>query len=79
MDQIVALVVPRGPAQHKAVLEHRQRWLPVERWPDAVYYVLVLPNTAASKLGRAQVRTIVMGEIARRGTQQLAAPGSVLI
>jgi acyl-coenzyme A synthetase/AMP-(fatty) acid ligase len=74
IDQIVALVVPRGQVQHEAVLEHCRSRLPTERWPDAVYYALALPKTAAGKLDRAQVRTIVMDEIARRGTQQPAAP-----
>jgi acyl-coenzyme A synthetase/AMP-(fatty) acid ligase len=70
MDQIVALVVPRGQAQHEAVVQHCHARLPPERWPDWVFYAPALPKTAANKLDRAQVTTIVIDEIARRGAQR---------
>jgi acyl-coenzyme A synthetase/AMP-(fatty) acid ligase len=72
-DEIVALVVPRGPVQHEALAQHCKSRLPPERWPDAVFYAQALPKTAAGKIDRARVKAIVIGEIARRaGTQSTA-------
>jgi acyl-coenzyme A synthetase/AMP-(fatty) acid ligase len=65
-DELVALVVPRGQAQHEALARHCQSWLPQERWPDRVLYAQALPKTAAGKLDRTRVKAIVMEELGRR-------------
>ncbi len=73
-DEMVALVVPRGQAQHEALAEHCRNRLPAERRPDTVYYANVLPKTAAGKLDRVQVKAMVMQEIQRRIGAHLSAP-----
>jgi long-chain acyl-CoA synthetase len=65
-EEIVALVVPRGDAQHEALAQHCRTRLPTERRPDTVYYANALPKTAAGKLDRARVKAIVMDQIQRR-------------
>jgi acyl-coenzyme A synthetase/AMP-(fatty) acid ligase len=65
-DEMVALVVPRGQAQHDALAEHCRSRLPAERRPDKVYYAHALPKTAAGKLDRARVKAIVMDQIRQR-------------
>ena len=59
-DEIVALVVPRGRAEHDALAAHCRSRLHPERRPDRVYYADALPKTAAGKLDRVRVRAIVM-------------------
>lgn len=68
-DEVVALVVPRGPSQHEALAQHCQKALPPERWPDRVFYAGALPKTAAGKLDRTEVKAMVMAEISRRAGQ----------
>ncbi|MGA3307557.1 MAG: AMP-binding protein [Xanthobacteraceae bacterium] len=68
-DEIVALVVPRGPSQHEALAQHCKNRLPAERWPDRVFYTGALPKTASGKLDRTEVKAMVMAEIARRAGQ----------
>ncbi len=65
-DELVALVVPIGQAQHEAVAQFCQTRLPAERWPDRIFYTQALPKTAGGKLDRARVRTVIMEEISRR-------------
>jgi long-chain acyl-CoA synthetase len=71
---MVALVVPRGQAQHEALVQHCHNRLPAERWPDMVFYAQVLPKTAAGKLDRVQVTRMVQNEIERRAGAQSSAP-----
>ena len=66
-EGLVALVVPRGKAQHEALARHCRSRLPPERWPDRVFYAQALPKTAAGKLDRRRVTELVMAEINRRG------------
>ncbi len=68
-DEVVALVVPRGPAQHEALAQHCQNRLPRERWPDRVFYTGALPKTSGGKLDRTEVKAMVMAEISRRAGQ----------
>lgn len=78
-DEMVALVVPRGPVQHDALAQHCKSRLPAERWPDLIFYAQELPKTPGGKLDRARVKAIVMVEIARRaGTQQPSASTKVI-
>jgi acyl-coenzyme A synthetase/AMP-(fatty) acid ligase len=65
-EELVALVVPRGKAQHEALAQHCTRLLAAERRPDTVYYANALPKTAAGKLDRASVKAIVMDQVRRR-------------
>ncbi|HLZ06410.1 MAG TPA: class I adenylate-forming enzyme family protein [Bradyrhizobium sp.] len=65
-EELVALVVPRGQAQHEALAQHCVSRLPVERRPDTVYYANALPKTGAGKLDRASVKAIVMDQVRRR-------------
>lgn len=65
-QELVALVVPRGQAEHEALAQHCVRHLPVERRPDTVYYANALPKTGAGKLDRAAVKAIVMEQVRRR-------------
>jgi acyl-coenzyme A synthetase/AMP-(fatty) acid ligase len=73
-DELVALVVSRGQVQHEALTQYCHSRLPPERWPDRIFYAQALPKTAAGKIDRARVRTIVMDEIGRHaGAQRPAA------
>ena len=65
-EELVALVVPRGQAQHEALAQHCVRLLAAERRPDTIYYANALPKTAAGKLDRASVKAIVMDQVRRR-------------
>src|SRR5262249_38081798 len=65
-EELVALVVPRGQAQHEALAQHCVNRLPVERRPDTVYYANALPKTPAGKLDRAAVKAVVMDQVRRR-------------
>jgi acyl-coenzyme A synthetase/AMP-(fatty) acid ligase len=65
-DEMVALVVTRGQAQHAALAQHCHSRLPAERWPDQVFYTSALPKTAAGKLDRARVKAMVIQEIQRQ-------------
>jgi long-chain acyl-CoA synthetase len=64
-DEMVALVVPRGRADHEALAVHCRSRLPPERRPDRVFYADTLPRTAAGKLDRVRVRAIVMQQTER--------------
>ncbi len=64
-DELVALVVPRGQAQHEALALHCRNLLPRQSWPDRVFYAQALPKTAAGKIDHARVRAIIMAEIHR--------------
>lgn len=66
-EDLVALVVARGEIQHAALAQHCQNRLPPEQWPDWVFYAQTLPRTAGGKVDRAQVKAMVMDEMARRG------------
>jgi acyl-coenzyme A synthetase/AMP-(fatty) acid ligase len=65
-EELVALVVPRGQAQHEALAQYCVSFLPIERRPDTVYYANALPKTGAGKLDRATVKAIVMDQVRRR-------------
>jgi acyl-coenzyme A synthetase/AMP-(fatty) acid ligase len=65
-DELVGLVVSRGEAQHEALAQHCRSRLPVERWPDRIFYAQFLPKTAGGKLDRGKVREMVMSEIQRQ-------------
>jgi len=65
-DEVVALVVPRGPGEHAALAQYCQSRLPQDRWPDRVFYTASLPKTASSKLDRSAIKALVMTEISRR-------------
>jgi acyl-coenzyme A synthetase/AMP-(fatty) acid ligase len=73
VEAMVALVVPRGQAQHEALVQHCHNRLSAERWPDTVFYAQVLPKTPAGKLDRNRVKAIVTDEIARRAGAQSSA------
>ena len=65
-DEIVAVIVADGAAQHEALAQHCRTKLPPERWPDQVFYSETLPKSASGKLDRAQVRGMAMAELHRR-------------
>jgi acyl-coenzyme A synthetase/AMP-(fatty) acid ligase len=72
-DEMIAIVVPCGPAQHEALAQYCRARLPVERWPDRVFYAQALPRTASGKLDRAQVKELAMMEIGRQNAGRGAA------
>jgi long-chain acyl-CoA synthetase len=65
-DEIVALVVPRGRAEHEALAAHCRSRLHPERRPNRVFYADALPKTAAGKLDRVRVRALVMQQTRRQ-------------
>jgi acyl-coenzyme A synthetase/AMP-(fatty) acid ligase len=65
-DELIALVVPCGQAQHAALAQHCVSRLPVERRPDTVYYANALPKTQAGKLDRAAVKAMATEQVRRR-------------
>jgi long-chain acyl-CoA synthetase len=65
-EEIVAVVVTRGEAQHEALAQHCRTKLPPERWPDRVFYTQSLPKTPGGKLDRMQVKSMANVEIKRR-------------
>jgi acyl-coenzyme A synthetase/AMP-(fatty) acid ligase len=65
-EEIVAVVVSRGEAQHEALAQHCRTKLPPERWPDRVFYAQSLPKTPGGKLDRMQVISMANVEIKRR-------------
>lgn len=65
-EEIVAVVVARGEAQHESLAQHCRAKLPPERWPDRVFYAQALPKTPGGKLDRAQVKSMATVEIRRR-------------
>ncbi len=65
-DELVALVVERGPGQHEALAAHCRARLPAARLPDRVFYAPSLPKTQAGKLDRNRVRDMIMNEIDRQ-------------
>ena len=74
-EELVAVVVPRGQAQHEALVWHCRTRLPADHWPDRVFYAQSLPKTSAGKLDRARVRDLAMTEIRRQlGVAHNAAP-----
>jgi acyl-coenzyme A synthetase/AMP-(fatty) acid ligase len=65
-EEIVAVVVTRGEAQHEALAQHCRTKLPPERWPDRVFYTQSLPKTPGGKLDRMAVKTMANVEMKRR-------------
>jgi acyl-coenzyme A synthetase/AMP-(fatty) acid ligase len=65
-EEVVALVVARGEAQHEALAQHCRKGLPPARWPERVFYAQALPKTPAGKLDRNQVKNLILNEIARQ-------------
>ena len=65
-EEIVAVVVTRGEAQHELLAQHCRTKLSPERWPDRVFYAQALPKTAGGKLDRMQVKSMANVEMKRR-------------
>lgn len=73
-EEIVAVVVTRGDAQHEALAQHCRTKLPPERWPDRVFYAQALPKTPGGKLDRAQVAGMAIAEIRRHSAPRGSLP-----
>jgi acyl-coenzyme A synthetase/AMP-(fatty) acid ligase len=65
-EELVAIVVPHGQAQHDALAEHCRAKLPSERWPDRVFYAQSLPRTPGGKVDRGQIKQIAITETQRQ-------------
>jgi acyl-coenzyme A synthetase/AMP-(fatty) acid ligase len=65
-EEIVAVVVADASAAHAALAQHCRTHLAPEKWPDRVFYAASLPSTPGGKLNRAQIRALVLEEIARK-------------
>jgi acyl-coenzyme A synthetase/AMP-(fatty) acid ligase len=57
-EEIIAFVVPRGAPRHEDLAQHCRAVLTSERWPDHVFYIDALPQNAAGKLERLQLRAL---------------------
>jgi acyl-coenzyme A synthetase/AMP-(fatty) acid ligase len=65
-EEMVAIVVAHGQAQHDALAEHCRAKLPSERWPDRVFYAQSLPRTPGGKIDRGQIKQIAITETQRQ-------------
>jgi acyl-coenzyme A synthetase/AMP-(fatty) acid ligase len=72
-EELVAIVVPNGQAQHDALAEHCRTKLPSERWPDRVFYAQSLPRSPGGKIDRSQIKQAAMTE-AQRQTSSPSLP-----
>jgi acyl-coenzyme A synthetase/AMP-(fatty) acid ligase len=71
-EELVAIVVPNGQAQHDALAEHCRAKLPSERWPDRVFYAQSLPRAPGGKVDRGQIKQIAITETQRQMSGQSA-------
>lgn len=69
-EELVAIVVPNGQAQHDALAEHCRSKLPSERWPDRVFYAQSLPRSPGGKVDRGQIKQIAITETQRQMSGQ---------
>jgi acyl-coenzyme A synthetase/AMP-(fatty) acid ligase len=69
-EELVAIVVPRGQAQHDALAEYCRTKLPSERWPDRVFYAQSLPRAPGGKVDRGQIKQIAINETQRQVSGQ---------
>ena len=66
-EEIVAFVVPRGAPRHEDLAQHCRAVLTAERWPDHVFYIDALPQNAAGKVERPQLRAMADARLAPSG------------
>ena len=66
-EEIIAFVVPRGAPRHEDLAQHCRAVLTSERWPDHVFYIDALPQNAAGKLERLQLRALADARLGQSG------------
>jgi acyl-coenzyme A synthetase/AMP-(fatty) acid ligase len=72
-EEVVALVVARGEAQHEELSQHLMSRLAPEKLPDRIIYAKSLPKTANGKVNRAEAKAMA----ARHGTKATIGMGSM--
>jgi acyl-coenzyme A synthetase/AMP-(fatty) acid ligase len=65
-EELVAVVVANGPPSHADLAQHCRQMLAPGKWPDRVFYAAALPVTSGGKPDRAQLRTLVLQQIAQQ-------------
>lgn len=73
-EEVVALVVTRGEAQHEELSHYLMGRLPQEKLPDRIIYAKSLPKTTTGKVNRQEVKAMAMRHGARATIGMGSAP-----
>ncbi len=74
-EQVVAVMVPRGEVDLKAVGEHCRAHLPAEKLPNQLFWVEALPKTGPGKVDKPALRTSLIERLQSSEPAVKATPG----